>query len=141
MHLKDKRKQVGLGLALRLAVNETLPFATNEEGGWVALLAWWKLLHDAAAQDGDTRKGWRKDSEEGKWLCRTYSRIHSQDKWFKDAQTRMWQGLWEFLNALYGWSRANSQPTLDAVERLSADAAFEESVSWASLGYRVDLGN
>jgi hypothetical protein len=141
LHAKDKRKQVGLGLALRLAVNENLPFVANEEGGWVALLAWWKLLHDAADQVGVGQKGWRKDSEEGKWLCRTYSTIRSQDKHYKDAQTRMWQGLWDFLNALYGWSQANSEPTISAVERLTADAAFEESVSWGSLGYRVDLGS
>jgi hypothetical protein len=141
LHAKDKRMQAGLGLALRLAVSGNLPFSANEEGGWVALLAWWKLLHDAADQAGVEQKGWRKDGEEGKWLCRTYSNIRSQDKWFKDAQTRMWQGLWDFLNALYGWSRANSEPTFSAVERLTADAAFEESVSWASLGYRVDLGS
>ena len=142
LHAKDKRTQVGLGMALRLVVNENLPFAMNEEGGWAALLAWWKLLYDAADQAGDTRKGWRKDSEEGKWLCRTYYNIRSQDKWYKDAQTRIWQGLWEFLNVLYGWLlQTKNQPTLDAVKRLTGNAAFEESVSWASLGYRVDLGN
>ena len=85
--------------------------------------------------------GWRKDSEEGKWLCRTYSVIHSTSKHYKDVQTRMWQGLWDILNTLYVWSQDSSQPTFDAVERLAADAAFEESVSWASLGYRIDLGS
>ena len=138
---KDKRKYEGLLMAVRLVANDKLPFAANEEGGWVAILAWWKLLHDAADQPGVREKAWNVDRDKGRWLCRTYSIINSEDKHKEDKPTRLWRGLWEFLNSLYGWSRDNSQPTFDAVARLASDATFAESVSWASLGYRVNLGS
>ena len=139
---KDKRKYEGLLMAVRLVANDGLPFAANEEGGWVAILAWWKLLHDAADQPGVREKAWNVDWDEGRWLCRTYSIIaNTESKNKEDKPTRLWRGLWEFLNSLYGWSRNNSQPTFDAVERLAGDAAFEESVSWGSLGYRPNLGS
>ena len=140
-HARDKRKQVGVFTALRLVVSANLPFASNVEGGWVALLAWWKLLRDAAEQAGRSADGWNVDKEEGGWLCRTFYPSNSEDARYKDNKALKWRGLWEFLNALHGWSWRNSAPTYSAIERLTGDTAFQESVSWFSLGYRVDLGS
>ena len=83
--------------------------------------------------------GWNVYSNEGKWLCRTYYAANSEDAHKKDSPTRKWQSLWEFLNALYGWLRRESPPTLSAIDQLTDDDAFRHSVSWDSLGYHVEL--
>ena len=140
-HYLDKRKQLGLFTALRLVNSANLPFAGNSEGGWVALLTWWKRLRDAAEAAGVAETGWEMDREEGKWLCRTHYAANSDDAHVNDASTRRWRSLWEFLNALRGRLGRSSPETLSAIERLTEDTTFQESTSWASLGYQVELGS
>ena len=55
-------------MAVRLVANDKLPFAANEEGGWVAMLAWWKQQATPRTHPGVQEKAWNVYRDKGRYF-------------------------------------------------------------------------